>query len=66
MNKGNEQQETTQEAHIAGDVLQDDFIISLDNNRDYWVVDSGSSCHATPHRKFFHDYVPSDFGHQVS
>ena len=21
------------------------------------------SCHATPDRKFFHDYVPSHFGH---
>ena len=22
-----------------------------------------ASCHATPHRKFFHDYVQGDFGH---
>ena len=28
-----------------------------------WVIDSGDSCHATPHRKFFHDYVPGDFRH---
>ena len=39
------------------------MIIAVDNTSDYWVVDSGASCHATPHRKLFHDYVPSDFGH---
>ena len=27
------------------------------------VVHLGASCYATPHRKFFHDYVPHDFGH---
>ena len=32
--------------------------VALDNNSDYWVVDSEASCHATPHRKLFHDYVP--------
>ena len=26
-------------------------------------VYSGVSCHATPHRKLFHDYVPGYFGH---
>ena len=39
------------------------MIIALDNTSDYWVLDLGASCHATPHRKLFHDYVPSDFGH---
>ena len=24
---------------------------------------SGASCHAVPHGKFFHDYVPSNFVH---
>ena len=38
-------------------MLQDALILALDNTSDYWVVDSGDSCHATPHRKFFHDYV---------
>ena len=27
------------------------------------VVNLGASCYATPHRKFFHDYVLRDFGH---
>ena len=62
-NKGDKHQETTQEANVAGDVLQDAFILALDNTSDYWVVYSGASCHATPHRKFFHDYVQGDFGH---
>ena len=43
-------------------MLQDDLILSLGNTSDYWVVDSGDSCHATPDRKFFHDYVQGDFG----
>ena len=33
--KGGGKQETTQEANAAGDVLQDDFIIALDNTSDY-------------------------------
>ena len=49
--------------NVAGNVLQDALILTLDNTSDYWVVDSGASCHATPHRKFFHDYVQGDFGH---
>ena len=61
--KGERQQETTQESNVAGDVLQDSLILALDNTSDYWVVDSRASCHATPHRKFFHDYVQGDFGH---
>ena len=44
-------------------MLQDALILALDNTSDYWVVDSAASCHATPHRKFFHDYVQGDFGH---
>ena len=44
-------------------MLQDDLVLALDNTSDYWVVDSGASYDATPHRKFFRDYVPGDFGH---
>ena len=39
------------------------MILALDNTSDYGVVDSGASCHATPHGKFFHDYVLGDFRH---
>ena len=43
-------------------MLQYALILALDNISDYWVVDSGASCHAKPHRKFVHDYVPGGFG----
>ena len=60
--KGDGHQETTQEENVVGDVLQDDLVLALDNTSDYWVVYLGDSCHATPHSKFFHDYVLGDFG----
>ena len=41
--KGERQQETTQEANVASDVLQDALILALDNTSDYWVV-SRASC----------------------
>jgi hypothetical protein len=43
-------------------VLQDAFIISIDNIYESLVVDLGASFHATPHRKHFLDYVQGDFG----
>jgi hypothetical protein len=43
-------------------VLQDDLILSVDNIPESWVVDSGASFHATPHRKHFLYYVQGDFG----
>jgi hypothetical protein len=58
----NGQHEKNQEANVIGDVLQDALIISVDNIFESWVVDSGASFHATPHRKHFLDYVQGDFG----
>jgi hypothetical protein len=43
-------------------VLQYSLILSVDNIYESWVVDSGASFHATPHRKHFLDYVQGDFG----
>ena len=43
-------------------MLQDALILSLDNVAESWVVDSGASFHATPHRNYFQDYVQGDFG----
>jgi hypothetical protein len=43
-------------------VLQYDLILSVDNISDSWVVDSGASFHATPHRKHFLDSIQGDFG----
>jgi hypothetical protein len=56
------QQEKNQEPNVIGDVLQDALILSVDNISKSWVVDSGTSFHATPHRKHFLDYVQGDFG----
>jgi hypothetical protein len=42
-------------------VLQDSLILSVDNIPESWVTDSGTSFHATPHRKHFLDYVQGDF-----
>jgi hypothetical protein len=56
------QPERNQEANVTCDVLQDALILSIDNISESWVVYSGASFHATPHRKHFLDYVQSDFG----
>jgi hypothetical protein len=56
------QQERNQEANVTGDVLQDALILFVDNISESWVLDLGSSFHATPHRKHFLDYVQGDFG----
>jgi len=48
--------------NVKGDVLQDALILSLENIIDAWVANSGSSFHATPNRKHFHDYVQGFFG----
>ena len=56
------QQEKNQESNVTGDVLQYALILSVDNIFESWVLDSGASFHATPHRKHFLDYVQGDFG----
>jgi hypothetical protein len=43
-------------------VLQDAFIVFVDNISESWGVDSGDSFHSTPHRKHFLGYVQGDFG----
>jgi hypothetical protein len=47
---------------VVGDVLQDVLILSLDNIIYSWVLYLRDSFHVTPHRKYFQDYVQSDFG----
>jgi hypothetical protein len=54
--------ERNHEANVTGDVLHDALNLSIDNISESWVVDSGDSFHATPHRKHFLDYVQGDFG----
>ena len=60
--QGDRQQENNQEVNVTSDVLQDALILSIENVINLWVVDSGASFHATPHRKHFHDYVQGNFG----
>jgi hypothetical protein len=43
-------------------VLQDALILYLDNIIESWITDLEASFHATPHRKYFQDYVQGDFG----
>jgi hypothetical protein len=56
------QHKKNQEANVTGYVLQDALILYVDNIYESWVVDSGASFHATPHRKHFVYYVQYDFG----
>ena len=60
--EGDTQQENNHEENVTGDVLQYALILSFENVTDSWVVDSGASFHATPDKKYFHDYVQGDFG----
>jgi hypothetical protein len=56
------QHEKNQEANLVGDVLQNSFIPYLDNITESWVVYPRASFYATPHRKYFQNYVQGDFG----
>ena len=47
---------------VSNKIDEDALILSLDNVDDSWVLDSGDSFHATPHRIYFLDYVQGDFG----
>ena len=40
---------------------EDVLLPSLESTNDSWVLDSGASFHATPHRAYFIDYVQGDF-----
>ncbi|VFQ77038.1 unnamed protein product [Cuscuta campestris] len=45
------------------------FFVCDDTNFDVvfqdctWIIDSGASCHLTPHREFFSSYTSGDFGY---
>ena len=47
---------------ISNKYEEDTFLLSLESVDDSWVLDSGASFHATPHRGYFIDYVQGDFG----
>lgn len=60
--QGDRNEDDSKEVNIASNDLQDSLILCLDNANDFQVIDSGASFHATPHRKYFQDYVQGDFG----
>jgi len=47
-----------QEAYIVQDALS---ILSMDNNVESWVIDSGAPFHATSKREVLQNYVAGDF-----
>ena len=47
---------------MTGNVLQDALIISFENVTNSWVVYLGASFHATPNKKYFHEYDQGYFG----
>jgi hypothetical protein len=61
-NKEMDNRKKNQEENVSRDVLQDALILSLDNITNSWVLYLGASFHATPHKKYFRDYVQRDFG----
>ncbi|KAH9299887.1 hypothetical protein KI387_044110 [Taxus chinensis] len=61
--KKKQQEENKEENVEMGNVCQDALILSLHNITESWVLDSGASFHASPHRHYFVDYVQGDFGH---
>ena len=58
----NNESTSNQEANIVGELVQDALIMSHEKNGDYWVLDSGASFHATPHKNYFSNYTQGDFG----
>ena len=60
--EGDAHQENNHEANVTGDVLQDALILSFENVIDSCVLELGASFHATPDKKYFHDYVQGYFG----
>ena len=58
----NNKRTNNQEENITGEIMQYALIICYDKNGDYWVLDSGASFHATPHKNYFSNYTQGDFG----
>ena len=47
---------------VSNKFEEDSLFLSLESIDDSWVLDSGATFHATPHRGYFIDYVQGDFG----
>ena len=46
---------------VSNKFEEDSFLLSLESVDVSWVLDSGASFPATPHRGYFIDYVQGDF-----
>ena len=46
---------------VSNKFEEDTLLLSLESIDDSWVLDSGASFHATPHRGYFIDYVHGEF-----
>ena len=47
---------------VSNKYEEDAFLLLLKSVYDSWVLDSGASFYATPHRGCFIDYIQGDFG----
>ena len=47
---------------VSNKFEEDVLFLYLESVDDSWVLDSGTSFHATPHRGYFVDYVEGNFG----
>ncbi|KAL6541995.1 hypothetical protein OROGR_011481 [Orobanche gracilis] len=53
-------QEAKEEANVASASLEDVLICSLENKEEFWVLDYGTSFHATSQKDLFENYVPGN------
>ena len=57
-NNEGEKQDGNKETNVVSNKSKEDALfLSLESVDDSWVLDSGASLHATPHRVYFIDYV---------
>ena len=47
---------------VSNKSKEDALLLSLESIDDSWVLNSGASFHATPHRGYFIDYVQGNSG----
>ena len=61
-NEGDKLEGNMEENVVSNKSEEDGLLLSLESIDDSWILDSGASFHATPHRGYFLDYVQGDFG----
>ena len=61
-NEGDKLEGNKKENVVSNKSKEDTLLLPLESIDDSWVLDSGASFHATPHRGYFINYVQGDFG----